>query len=76
MAHNLYDQRNNIKVIVTPYVPRVLAAIARMNQLRDTTMIDSIKFGKEYDALLKASTGLLYDWKKGLRFSASHQRYY
>lgn len=76
MAHNLHDNRMNIKVIVTPYIPRVIEAITRMDQLRDSLNIDSALYDMKYDALLKSSTGLLYDWDSGLLYSAAHQRYY
>ncbi len=75
MTHNLYDNRTNIKVIVTPYIPRVIEAITRMDQLRDSINIDSALYDVKYDALLKSSTGLLYDWDSGLMFSTAHQRY-
>jgi hypothetical protein len=76
MAHNLFDNRNNIKVVATPYVPRVIEALTRLDQLGDPANVDSVEFGKQYDALLRASTGLLYDWEKGLKYSTTHQRYY
>jgi hypothetical protein len=76
MTHNLNDNRTNVKVIVTPYLPRVIKAMTRMDQIRDSSGVDSTKYDEKYDALLHASTGLLYDWDQGLKYSVKHQRYY
>lgn len=70
MGQNLSDKRNNIKAITTPYVPKVVRAIYRFNQIADSVRFNESFTKYQMDALMKQGTGLYYDWDKDREFSS------
>ena len=74
MRHNLNDNGANVQAIVTPYVPRVVEAIARLQQLDDSTDDETTR--NNLDLLLKSGAGLFIDWEHGGRLANARGNYY
>jgi hypothetical protein len=74
MRHNLGDQESNVQAIVTPYLPKVVEAIARMQQIDDSTDDETTR--ENFDLLLKSGAGLYVDWENQGKLVNSRGNYY
>jgi hypothetical protein len=74
MRHNLSDNESNVQAIVTPYIPKVVEAIARMQQLDDSTDDETTR--NNLDLLLKSGAGLFIDWENQGRLANARGNYY
>ncbi len=60
LAHNLFDNRTNIKIMVTPYYPSVILAIQR-NAQRKYGWAET-EFRLNTDVLFHEALGMFYEW--------------
>jgi hypothetical protein len=74
MRHNLNDNESNVQVIVTPYIPTVVEAIARMQQLDDSADDGTVR--DNLDVLLKSGVGLFIDRENNGRLANARGNYY
>jgi len=74
LRHNLGDKESNVEAIITPYLPKVVEAIARMQQIDDSTGDEATR--ARVDLLLKSGAGLYVDWERQGKLVNSRGNYY
>jgi hypothetical protein len=68
-ATNMFDNTVSAWMIAVPYLPSVVEAIVRLDELEDTLNTFESKYKFQLDALMKQGSGLYYDWEGGKYYS-------